>query len=924
MPDTGVITGLRPLPQTYTFVADDGLLAPASAYFGIRIDSAVNLAESREYAGLDRVGRLHLALSEQHQFFSGLLGLHGQAAFDLRILATPDRPALEIVVIGRTWGATEGAARASAEAIRGRLRTSIPRHLNASVIDTRDELFRMLAPFHGQRVDAALITKRELIGVPSRRDAGRPYYFSISPFNWVETQWNPLFAALTAAASPVSVSVGLFPVATPRDFNQKLADEATFYSRLAREDERKGGLYYGSQKLPPDAFAVEAERVFHDYLRRCGHAAFDFRVQVTSPALPLGIVEAVGTAISAPESRTGSHLDQDRVAAGFETRWLTGQYGSELAQWNLAAVDTGRSTGRPDIWAHPAAPASFLSHLSQLGDAGDAACLFRFPVAVDGTVPGFPVRRGQFGNSEAYPTTGPAITIGNLPETGRALRLPLSALTKHALIAGSTGSGKTTTVLELLRQLWVDHQVPFLVIEPVNSDADDYRRLQCVPGFERLRLLTLGDEDCAPLRFNPFEVPRGVLVSEHAANLLACFKAAFGLWEPLPSIYQDALNSTYLRAGILNSERASGEQRNWPTVVEFLKAMGAATADLGYAGEVKANIEAASIRRAQQLTSGPAASTFMTDQSLDIAALLAIPTIIELKSLGNGDEQALMIALLLNAMTEHFQANRLGQSGLAHITVIEEAHRLLSRTQRAGGSDAARAKEQAAEAFANTLAENRKYGEGVIIAEQIPTKLVVDAVKNTNLKMMHRLTAEEDRDYLGESMGLDDSQKRFTTRLATGEALVYSDQYAEAAHVTVVPSVPFGRPPAAPRVASPPFNSCAPCRSKCLYRGAALSLVRPGQLRDELTSTRRALTTPGLTPEEVAARWETLVKLLRETVKTFAALPNLEPGLSDAAYCLFLHSVCAEDMNHSPEWPPAVARRLGLSDDAVEVGAERV
>ncbi|HUK70076.1 MAG TPA: hypothetical protein VLW50_15205 [Streptosporangiaceae bacterium] len=39
------------------------------------------------------------------------------------------------------------------------------------------------------------------------------------------------------------------------------------------------------------------------------------------------------------------------------------------------------------------------------------------------------------------------------------------------------------------------------------------------------------------------------------ANLLACFKAAFGLWEPLPSIYQDALNLTHLRAGFLVRER---------------------------------------------------------------------------------------------------------------------------------------------------------------------------------------------------------------------------------------------------------------------------------------------------------------------------------------------------------------------------------
>ena len=285
-------------------------------------------------------------------------------------------------------------------------------------------------------------------------------------------------------------------------------------------------------------------------------------------------------------------------------------------------------------------------------------------------------------------------------------------------------------------------------------------------------------------------MPENVLVDEHVANLLACFSAAFGLWEPLPSIYREALNTTYRNAGILASERADRENRAWPTVVEFLRAMREATSNLSYAGEVKSNIEAASIRRAEQLTTGVAASAFFTDRPNDIGGLLDHPVILELKSLGSGDEQALMIALLLNAVTEHYQAVRGASPRLEHVTVIEEAHRLLQRPQGGGGQEQAQAKENAAEAFANTLAENRKYGEGIIIAEQLPTKLVADAVKNTNLKIMHRLTAEDDRDYMGETMGLDPSQKHFATRLATGEALVYADVLPEALQIVIRPCSP--------------------------------------------------------------------------------------------------------------------------------------
>ena len=89
-----------------------------------------------------------------------------------------------------------------------------------------------------------------------------------------------------------------------------------------------------------------------------------------------------------------------------------------------------------------------------------------------------------------------------------------------------------------------------------------------------------------------------------------------------------------------------------------MKAMKEITSGLGYAGDVKSNIEAASIRRGQQLVSGPTASSFLTDQSLDVRALLDHPVVIELKSLGSGDEQSLVIALLLNALTEHYQGER--------------------------------------------------------------------------------------------------------------------------------------------------------------------------------------------------------------------------------------------------------------------------
>ncbi|MFD6108295.1 DUF853 domain-containing protein, partial [Nocardia salmonicida] len=104
------------------------------------------------------------------------------------------------------------------------------------------------------------------------------------------------------------------------------------------------------------------------------------------------------------------------------------------------------------------------------------------------------------------------------------------------------------------------------------------------------------------------------------------------------------------------------------------------------------------------------------------------------------------------------------------MTVVEEAHRLLKRAEP--GSPA----EHGVELFAGLLAEIRAYGEGIIVAEQIPVKIAPDVVKNTALKIMHRLPAADDREFVGAAMNLDDAQSRHVVSMAPGEAAVFADR----------------------------------------------------------------------------------------------------------------------------------------------------
>jgi uncharacterized protein len=109
--------------------------------------------------------------------------------------------------------------------------------------------------------------------------------------------------------------------------------------------------------------------------------------------------------------------------------------------------------------------------------------------------------------------------------------------------------------------------------------------------------------------------------------------------------------------------------------------------------------------------------------------------------------------------------------------------------------------------FASLLAEIRAYGEGLVIAEQIPAKLVPDVVKNTALKVVHRLPSRDDRELVGATMNLDAEQSRQVVSFPPGVAAVFADGMDRPLRIRV----PFGghtdRVPDLGQIAEPPMAS---------------------------------------------------------------------------------------------------------------------
>ncbi len=459
-----------------------------------------------------------------------------------------------------------------------------------------------------------------------------------------------------------------------------------------------------------------------------------------------------------------------------------------------------------------------LKRLLYLTDASGAATVFRLPVSVRGGVPGVEVEQAPpdfnpgprsdrqepiYRPSRQYRPTKKkkTILIGKFESAGYA-HVDVDDFTKHALVTGFTGSGKTKTILHLLHQFWADHRIPFMVIESAKAE---YRGLIDVPAFTNrtpanepeLLIYTLGNESVAPFRINPFELLPGVRVESHVNRLQTCFEAALPPFAPLVSIIEQSIIDIYRELGWMMTDigvrHAELGDRRYPVMSDFAAKLAAVGESRGYEGENKATLMAAIRGRIRPLTRAMHNSK---GRMLDTATtwpppaqLFGQPTILELNDL-NEQDKALVAMFLLTLLREYREQDKSRPSGetkLRHITVVEEAHNVLENVHSVGGGEGAGAdtRYKAVQAFCGMLTEIRALGEGLIIADQSPEKLAPDAMRNTNIQIAHQLRDGRDRFAVANAMIMTDEQREYLGKLKPGAAAVFYTGLQRASFVKI-------------------------------------------------------------------------------------------------------------------------------------------
>lgn len=367
-------------------------------------------------------------------------------------------------------------------------------------------------------------------------------------------------------------------------------------------------------------------------------------------------------------------------------------------------------------------------------------------------------------------------------------------LNKHTFVCGITGSGKTNSVKRILETT----DKPFLVIEPAKKE---YRNLS----KDNVTVCTLGRPEINCIRINPFYILPGVSPQQHIDLLKDLFSASFAFYGPMPYIIEKCLYNIYAKRGwnltlgfhpLLSTPKRIDEMFDadkirkcyakqshiylFPTMQDLkdeIENYLLNDEEMTYEGEVKGNIQGALRARINSLCVGSKGYMFNTNAVISFEELLKNNVVIELEGLSDDADKAFALGLLIMYINEYRQVQKeiSNASGLQHLLVIEEAHRLLKNVSSEHTEELGNPKGKAVEHFTNLLAEMRSYGQGVIVAEQIPSKISPDVIKNSSNKIIHRIVSKDDQEIIANTVGLSSSDAIYLGNNRTGYAICHKE-----------------------------------------------------------------------------------------------------------------------------------------------------
>jgi DNA helicase HerA-like ATPase len=410
------------------------------------------------------------------------------------------------------------------------------------------------------------------------------------------------------------------------------------------------------------------------------------------------------------------------------------------------------------------------------------------------SVPGIPVIEcAEFGRTvSTYDESEEArtITLGNIynmhAEEKLPVKLNIDSLSSHVFITGSTGSGKSNTVYQILDSL-KQNEVKFLVIEPAKGEykyvfgQDETNVSNC-----DVHVYGTNQNISSLLRINPFSFPhsnedasKNIHILEHLDRLIEIFNVCWPMYAAMPAVLKNAVEKSYEDCGwnLINSTNEYGENF-YPTFADVTRNIKDIIENSEYDKENKGAYKGSLITRLESLTNGINGLLFTTNE-ITSKELFDENVIIDLSRVGSTETKSLIMGLLILKLQEYRMTSGNINANLKHVTILEEAHNLLKRTSNEQSQESGNLLGKSVEMLTNSIAEMRTYGEGFIIADQAPALLDMAVIRNTNTKIIMRLPDQGDRELVGKAANLNEEQIKELAKLPRGVAAVYQNEWVE-------------------------------------------------------------------------------------------------------------------------------------------------
>lgn len=348
------------------------------------------------------------------------------------------------------------------------------------------------------------------------------------------------------------------------------------------------------------------------------------------------------------------------------------------------------------------------------------------------------------------------------------------SLTMHTFVTGTTGSGKSNTIYNILNRL-CRKKIKFLVIEPAKGE---YRNV--FGGYPGVNVFGTNKDLMPLLTMDPFRFPKNIRVLSHIERLLEIFNACWSMYAAMSSFLKQALIKCYERKGWDMEESVNYDGEFYPCFSDLLEMLTELVEQSAFSQEVKSNYTGALVERVRDLTVG-AADELFTGRDVGDERLFEQNCIIDISQDLSAETKSLVMGFLIIRMDEYLNAKKQSHMNLPlrHVTVLEEAHHLLRKTSFTQSQEGANMQGKSVEMISNAIAQLRSMGEGFIIADQAPKELDESVIRNTNTKIIHRIPFEEDYRIAGRSASVSEEQLMEIPRLRDGVAVVFQNNWLQ-------------------------------------------------------------------------------------------------------------------------------------------------